>query len=393
MNNKKILLGISGGVAAYKTLELIRLLTKQGAIVKVILTDNAKKFVTKLSISALGAEIVVEHCMEHIDLARWADQVLIAPATANTIAKLRCGLADDLLTSLCLACSKPIALAPAMNQQMWLNSVTQENISFLKQRDIQIWGPTNGSQACGEIGPGRMLEAQQLYEHLEATFAPKLLANKHVVITAGPTIEALDPVRYLSNHSSGKMGYCLAKAAVNSGAKVTLISGPSALAPPAAAEIIKVDTAQQMYDATMQVAASADYFIAAAAVCDYRPIKFNTNKVKKDAVTVSLELTKNPDILAAVSQSENRPITIGFAAETENLIKNAQEKLVSKNLDMIIANLVSKSQGFNQDDNEVVIIKADQAPKPLAKTSKQLLAYQLLAEIALLTCEHDYVET
>lgn len=387
LRNKKILIGITGGIAAYKILELIRRLKECGAVVKVILTTSGQEFVTPLSIEALGADKISDNAMAHIDLARWADVLLIAPATANFIAKFTSGIADDLLTTVCLATSSATLIAPAMNQQMWLHPATQHNIKTLKQRSFTILGPAFGSQACGEFGPGRMLEADQLLEQLEQHFAPKLFTGKHIVVTAGPTQEALDPVRFISNHSSGKMGYALASAASKLGAKVTLISGPTALEIPACEnlKLITVTTAAQMHDQVIDSINStkADIFIACAAVADYRPSKSADQKIKKNAKSISIELEKTTDIIATVAAlpASKRPFCVGFAAETQNLEQNARHKLQAKDLDLIIANLVGNGLAFNQDQNQVTIFGRKDFKVELPKMQKLDLAYGVLEQI------------
>jgi phosphopantothenoylcysteine decarboxylase / phosphopantothenate---cysteine ligase len=397
LNNKKILIGITGGIAAYKILDLIRRLKENSVDVRVILSAAAKEFVTPLSIQALTCNKVQqtlldadnEAAMSHIELARWADVVLIAPATAHFIAKCANGLADDLLSTVCLATTAPVLIAPAMNQQMWLHPATQHNVHVLQQRQVKICGPAVGSQACGEFGPGRMLEAADLLEILIQFFTPQILNGKHLVITAGPTQEALDPVRYISNHSSGKMGYALAKAALDLGAHVTLISGPTNLEPPQhqALNFVNVVSAAQMYHTALELfvnnAVKPDIFIGCAAVADYRPRQTATQKIKKDAATMVIELERNPDILSAIAAlpATQRPITIGFAAETENLIANATLKLQNKALDMIIANSVAQQQTFNSDFNQVVIIKKTNEVCELQYLPKYQVALQILQAI------------
>ena len=395
LQQRRILIGITGGIAAYKILELIRILKGHGAQVKVILTNAGKEFVTPLSLQALTGEKIYqdlfsaesESAMSHIELARWAEVLLIAPATANFIAKYTYGVADDLLTTVCLATTAPILIAPAMNQQMWLNAATQHNIATIQQRAITILGPASGDQACGEIGPGRMLEAQELCNLLNCHFAPQLLSNKHVLITAGPTQEALDPIRYLSNHSSGKMGYALAKAALQLGAKVTLISGPTQQLIPAHSQLqlIPIISAANMYAAVQQAVSSdkIDVFIGCAAVADYTPVHTQAQKIKKTDQNLTLELQRTPDILAMVSQlpAGQRPFTVGFAAETENLVANAQTKLQNKCLDLIIANAVDNGKVFNQDSNQVIILRPGVNPVLLDQMHKDALAFRLLEEI------------
>lgn len=389
--NKKIILGITGSIAAYKSAELIRLLRQQEAQVKVVMTAAAQEFITPLTLQALSGQPVysellnpeTEAAMNHIELARWADVILIAPASANFIANLSHGFADDLLNTLCLATTAPIWVAPAMNQQMWLNAATQNNIKCLSERGIKILGPDSGSQACGEIGFGRLLEPEKLLESLNHFFTDsQLLAGQRVIITSGPTCEAIDAVRYITNHSSGKMGYALAQAAAQSGADVLLISGPTHLTCPPGVRFHPVLTAAQMYAAVMQTISECDIFIAAAAVADYRPQQTITNKLKKTAATLILQLELNPDILAAVAALDNPPFTVGFAAETENLIANAQEKLIKKNLDLIVANLVGADCGFNREENAAVLITKQHQQISFSKTKKTLLATQLIKLIA-----------
>ncbi|MCA9330396.1 bifunctional phosphopantothenoylcysteine decarboxylase/phosphopantothenate--cysteine ligase CoaBC, partial [Candidatus Saccharibacteria bacterium] len=356
LKDQKILIGITGGIAAYKILELIRRLREQGALVKTILTNSSKQFITPLSVHALSGEPACDDAMQHIELARWADIFLIAPATANFIAKAAHGLADDLLSSTYLATSAKVLLAPAMNQQMWQHPGTQENLHLLKTKhNITIVGPAVGSQACGEYGPGRMVEPEELLSAINTNLMPKILSGKNIIITAGPTREALDPVRYLSNHSSGKMGYALARAAQQLGAKVTLISGPTNLTPAPGIQLLACITAADMYNYVMQELDknATDIFIGCAAVADYRPVITATQKLKKSRENFTLEFEPTADILAAVAKSPSRPLTIGFAAETEDLLGNAQQKLQYKNLDLIIANSVTAGSTFGEDFNEV----------------------------------------
>ncbi len=365
LDNKRILLGITGGIAAYKSADLIRRLREQGAEVRVAMTSSAKELVTPLTFQALSGHQVLldweqqssEFAMDHIALARWADIILIAPATADFMAKLAHGFASDILTTLCLAASSPIMLAPAMNQQMWKNVATQANKKLLMERGIALIGPAPGSQACGEEGMGRMLEPVDIIAALQFQFADKNLRGIRLLITAGPTREPIDPVRFISNHSSGKMGYALAAAAANAGAEVTLISGLVNLPCPARVERVCVDTAQQMYAAVIERIDGCEIFIAAAAVADYRCAETALQKIKKNTVQMQLTLVPNPDILAAVTLRENRPFTVGFAAETENLRENALKKLTQKHLDMIAANNVSaKDSGFNSDQNALLVL-------------------------------------
>jgi len=389
LENKQILLGVTGGIAAYKTAELTRLLIKAGAFVRVVMTRGAQAFVTPLTFQALSGEPVrtelldPEHeaAMGHIELARWADLILIAPATANFIERLATGRADDLLSTLCLASASPIMLAPAMNQQMWKQQATQDNIKILQQRDINIIGPAEGDQACGDIGPGRMLEPQEILSQAEQHFHTGALACKQILITAGPTREPIDPVRFLSNRSSGKMGYALAQAAVEAGATVTLVSGPVVLATPRGVKKVSVETAEEMYSTVLENINHADIFIATAAVSDYRPAMTATQKIKKSSDNFTLELQPNPDILAEVAALETPPFTVGFAAETESLEKHAQEKLKRKKLDMIAANPVNNHQGFDQNENQLTVFWSD-GKQHFPLTSKHKIARQLLNLIA-----------
>jgi len=389
LDNKHILLGVSGSIAAYKSAELVRRLREAGADVRVVLTKGGAEFVTPLTFQALSGNPVhtnlldteAEAAMGHIALARWADAILVAPASANFIARLVQGRADDLLGAICLATSAPIAIAPAMNQQMWVNIATQENLQQLRQRGILQFGPDEGDQACGETGPGRMMEANRLAAHTADIFETRLLAGNTVLLIAGPTQEAIDPVRYLSNRSSGKMGYAIARAAAEAGAKVILVSGPTALATPPRVERIDVRSAQQMFDAAMQYVPDSDIFISAAAVADYRPVNIARQKIKKTEDTLTLELRRNPDILAEVAALENAPFTVGFAAETENLEQHAREKRERKGIDMIAANLVGDGVAFESDENTLLVLTADNRQQ-LAMASKQVLGRQLIDIIA-----------
>jgi len=389
--NKRILLGVTGGIAAYKSADLVRRLQDAGASVRVVMTAAAQEFITPLTMQALSGNPVhttlldpdAEAGMGHIQLARWADLVLVAPASADFVARLVQGQGDDLLTTLCLATPAPIAIAPAMNQGMWRNASTQANVEVLGQRKIAIFGPAAGEQACGDIGPGRMLEPLQLVDAAASLFATGALAGKKVVITAGPTREAIDPVRYISNHSSGKMGYALAQAAMEAGAQTVLISGPTQLAEPDRVAFFSVTTAQDMLAASMQQAVDCDVFIAAAAVADYRPLNVASQKIKKTGdENITLEFVKNPDIVASIAALDAKPFTVGFAAESEHLIAHAQQKLARKNLDMIIANNIAvEGIGFNSDDNAVTVIDKEHQ-QVLSQRSKQQLARELIALIA-----------
>ena len=389
---KKILLGISGGIAAYKCAELTRRLIERGAQVQVVMTKAAKEFITPLTMQAVSGRPVsdslldpaAEASMGHIELAKWADLVLLAPATADLIARMSAGMGNDLLTTLVLATDSPVAVSPAMNQQMYRNIATQENIATLARRGMHIWGPAAGEQACGDVGPGRMLEPMQLVHLCEQFFQPKLLAGKSVLITAGPTREAIDPVRYISNHSSGKMGFALANAAAQLGAKVTLVSGPVSLNTPTGVERINVASAQEMHDAVMAHAPSHDAFISCAAVADYRPENVASQKLKKtennDQMTINMG--KNPDIVATVANmTEQRPFTVGFAAETNDVETYARGKLVKKNLDMICANDVSvEGQGFNSNDNAITLFWSE-GEQALALESKEALSFRILEKM------------
>ncbi|MBY5981986.1 bifunctional phosphopantothenoylcysteine decarboxylase/phosphopantothenate--cysteine ligase CoaBC [Ferrimonas balearica] len=392
LSNRNILLGVSGGIAAYKAPILVRRLREQGANVRVVLTKGAKAFVTPMSLQAVSGHPVVddildpatESAMGHIDLARWADAVIIAPASANLIARMAAGMADDLLTTACLATSAPVYLAPAMNQQMYLHAATQANLATLQQRGVTLWGPDSGDQACGEVGPGRMWEPEAIaaatVEALNA--GPKPLAGKKLLLTAGPTREALDPVRFMSNHSSGKMGFALAEQAVALGAEVTLVSGPVSLATPAGVSRIDVESAEQMLEAVLAALPGQDIFIGCAAVADYRPLAVADNKIKKSNERMVVELVRNPDILATVAQQQPRPFTVGFAAETDNVEQYARDKLARKGLDLIAANDVSKpDQGFNANHNALTLYWAD-GHKSLGHSDKGQQARLMLDTIA-----------
>ena len=392
LTQRHILVAISGGIAAYKGAELVRLLKKQGAVVRVILSRGATEFITPLTMQALSGEPThtelldeaAEAGMGHIELARWADLMIIAPATADVIARLAQGRADDLLTTVALATPAPVAVAPAMNQQMWSHAATQENIQMLAARDIQIVGPDAGEQACGDVGPGRLLEPEAIVMALNQRFDNRLLEGRRVVITAGPTVEAIDPVRYLSNHSSGKMGYALASACADAGAQVELISGPVHLASPDRVTVYPVTSAEEMCERALALANGADLFIGAAAVADYRPESRSTQKIKKQNVEAPvITLVENPDIIATVSQLANRPsLVAGFAAETQSVIEHAREKRLRKGLDMIIANDVSDPDTtFGSEQNAVhLITEAEEQSLPLA--SKRVIAEQIVIAVA-----------
>ncbi|MEJ2394587.1 MAG: bifunctional phosphopantothenoylcysteine decarboxylase/phosphopantothenate--cysteine ligase CoaBC [Candidatus Thiodiazotropha sp.] len=364
LERKKILLGVTGGIAAYKSAVLLRALQRQGAEVRVVMTRGAQAFVAPLTFQALSGHRVYselldpaqEAAMDHISLARWADLIVIAPATANSLARLAHGLADDLLSTLCLAATAPIALAPAMNQAMWRNPATQSNLEMLARRGMHLWGPEQGEQACGETGPGRMLEAEALCDLTVDFFTPGPLQGVRVLMTAGGTREPIDPVRFVGNRSSGKMGYAVAEAMRDLGARVTLVSGPAALPLPRGVECIGVETAGQMHAAVMQRAAECDIFIGVAAVADYRPRAAAEQKIKKQAETLQLELVRNPDILADVAALSHPPFTVGFAAETDQVEDFAEAKRLSKGVDLIAANEVGKGAGgFERDDNALIL--------------------------------------
>lgn len=392
LQDKKILLGITGGIAAYKTPDLVRRLKERGAEVRVVMTDGAKAFITPLTLQAVSGNHVsdslldstAELSMSHIELAKWADLILIAPATADIIARITAGMANDLLSTLCLATDSPIAVAPAMNQQMWHAKPTQANIQTLQQRGLEIWGPGSGEQACGDVGLGRMLEVDELVTLCCDYFSNEYLVGQHWVITAGPTREAIDPVRYISNHSSGKMGYAIAYEALRAGAKVTLISGPVSIPAPVGCELIKVTSAEQMHKEAIEAATQATTFIACAAVADYRVADIAPEKIKKSADEMQISLIKNPDIVADVAKLTNKPFTVGFAAETQNVEQYARGKLTNKNLDLIAANNVARAgQGFNSEDNALTLYSStDKVEIPLA--NKQVVAKQLV----LLTHQH-----
>lgn len=391
LTNKKILLGISGGIAAYKCAELVRRLKEHGCEVKVVMSESAKHFITPLTMQAVSGEIVsdslldpaAEAAMGHIEFAKWADLILVAPATCNIIAKMAAGIADDLLTTLLLATPAKVAIAPAMNQQMYAHPATQANIATLKARDVFIWGPGKGEQACGDIGAGRMLEPHELVELCITKQLPQLLTDKTITITAGPTREALDPVRFISNHSSGKMGYALAEAALQLGAKVNLISGPVTINAPMGVNLINIESAEQLLKASLHYAPKSDAFIGCAAVADYRAAEVATQKMKKQGDELTLTLVKNPDVIAAVANLKNsRPFTVGFAAETQNIESYAKGKLANKNLDMICANDVSKvGLGFNSDQNALTLYWQNKQLE-LTVNSKAEIAREVIEQVA-----------
>jgi len=390
LDGKKVLLGVTGGIAAYKSPDLVRRLRERGAEVQVVMTAGASRFVEPLTFQAVSGRPVRDHlwdedaeaAMGHIELARWADLVLVAPASADFIARLTAGLADDLLATLCLATEAPIAIAPAMNRAMWAGAATRDNIERLRARGVRVLGPGLGDQACGETGTGRMLEPVDLADRAAAVLAPAAgpLGGRHVVITAGPTREAIDPVRYITNRSSGKMGFAIARAARAAGARVTLISGPVYLPAPAGVQRVDVESAQDMLDATEEAVADADIFIAAAAVSDYRPLEAAAQKIKKSAAEMTLVLSRAPDILATVADRPDRPFTVGFAAETERLEEHARAKLEKKRLDMIAANLVGPGVAFDCEDNELLVLWPDGQAR-LPRCGKGELAERLMALI------------
>ena len=387
-----ILLGITGGIAAYKTPDLVRRLMERGGDVQIVMTASAAEFVTDTALQAVSGRAVranlwdkeAERAMSHIELARWADVVLIAPATAEVMARIVSGGAPDLLTTICLATEAPIAVAPAMNHVMWNNAATQANRRVLEERGVHILGPGVGSQACGETGAGRMLEPDAIAAavfDLGVARGEGLLTGRKVVITAGPTREPIDPVRYISNRSSGKMGYAMARAAAAQGAEVILVSGPVSLPAPPGVEVLSVITAQDMYETTHDNIADADIFIAAAAVADYRPANERKQKIKKKDETMRIDLVRCPDILQSVAALESAPFTVGFAAETENVDEYARGKLEKKKLDMIIANRVGADCGFDADDNAANVFWSD-GEQRFAKSQKSELANRLIALVA-----------
>jgi len=388
---RRILLGVSGGIAAYKSCELVRRLRDLGAEVRVVMTEGATHFVTPTTFQALSGMPVrvslwdesAEAAMGHIELARWAERILVAPASADTLARLAHGQADDLLTTLCLASAAPLSVAPAMNQQMWAHPAVQANLATLRARGVTVLGPAAGEQACGDVGSGRMLEPAELRDALVASFGGGALAGRHVVVSAGPTYEDIDPVRFIGNRSSGKMGFAVAEAAAQAGARVTLVAGPVSLCTPAGvARRIDVRSAAQMHAAVMEAAADADIYIAAAAVGDYRPQQVAPCKLKKQAgADLTLTLAENPDILSGLSALPKHPFLVGFAAETHEVATYARDKLRRKKLDMIAANQVGDGLGFETADNALTLYWAD-GERELPRTSKTELARELVARVA-----------
>lgn len=390
LTNKRILVGVTGGIAAYKSPDLVRRLRDAGADVQVVMTEAANEFITALTMQAVSGRPVrqdlldtdAEAGMGHIELARWADAVLIAPASANFLARLTQGRAEDLLSAICLATQAPVAVAPAMNQQMWSSPATQANIATLRRRGVNMFGPGEGAQACGEMGLGRMSEPTELTAMTAALFTAGELDGLTVIITAGPTWEAMDPVRGITNKSSGKMGYAVAVAAMEADAKVVLVSGPTALPDPDRVTTIRVTTAQQMHDAVHAHITGADVFIGVAAVADYRPVETQSNKIKKTTERFTLELIRNPDIIESVARLTERPFVVGFAAETEDVVDNARAKLERKQLDLVAANRVGlPDRGFEVDLNQLTLIERD-ATIELPAGTKQQLARALIRHIA-----------
>ena len=390
--NRNFIVGVTGSIAAFKAAELTRSLIREGANVRVIMTEGACEFITPLTLQALSGHEVhtglldteAEAAMGHIELARWADALLIAPASADSIARLVQGRADDLLGACALATPAPVFVAPAMNQEMWAKQATQDNVQTLIARGFTLLGPSSGSQACGDVGAGRLLEPDQIIVKVAEQFSTGALAGRHVVITAGPTREPICPVRYISNRSSGKMGYALAEACVSAGAKTTLISGPVSCEPPIGATVINVETTQQMFDASVAAAATADIFIGAAAVVDFKPATVHVQKIKRNGLeSMDLSLIPNPDIIASIADSASRPrLVVGFAAETHEVKAYARKKLASKSLDFIFANDVSdQSIGFNSELNAGVLIsKESEITMPMS--SKRVLAESIVSELS-----------
>jgi len=388
LTNKRVLLGITGGIAAYKCAELVRLLIKAGASVQVAMTRAATEFITPLTMQALSGHRVhvdlldpeAEAAMGHIELARWADLILIAPATADFIARMAQGRADDLLSTLILASSAPIAVAPAMNQAMWSDRSTQDNVLALRNKGCYLFGPAEGDQACGDVGPGRLLEPEQLLEACDGLFEPGLLAGRRVLVTAGPTREPIDPVRFISNHSSGKMGYALAAEAAAAGALVTLISGPTSLDAPDRVERLNVQSARDMLDACLARIDGIDIFIGVAAVADYRPAEVSEAKIKKSEETMQLHLIRNLDIISHIASLELRPFMVGFAAETSNVVENGRSKLRDKKLDLLFANHATETFGSDSVDATAIYAEGEEE---LGPGNKHQVARKMLKLIAM----------
>ncbi|HEY6453932.1 MAG TPA: bifunctional phosphopantothenoylcysteine decarboxylase/phosphopantothenate--cysteine ligase CoaBC [Steroidobacteraceae bacterium] len=396
MHGKHILLGVTGGIAAYKSADLVRRLRERGAEVQVVMTDGAREFVTPMTFQALSGRAVrtdlwdptAEASMGHIELARWADLVLIAPATADFLARLAGGRADDLLATTCLASAAPIALAPAMNQQMWANPATQANVAVLKERGVHVFGPGTGDQACGEVGAGRMLEPTELAALADSTLVPSgVLSGRRVLLTAGPTREPIDPVRFISNRSSGKMGFAVAQAAREAGAEVVMICGPVALATPAGVRRIDVESAADMLAAVQAEVRPDDIFISTAAVADYRPAQAAAQKIKKTEESLALQMARTTDIIATLAAGPQRPaFVVGFAAETDTVEQNARTKMLRKNLDMIAANEVGHDKAFDCADNELIVLWRN-GRKLLPRNAKTQLARELVELIACVFAE------
>jgi phosphopantothenoylcysteine decarboxylase / phosphopantothenate---cysteine ligase len=390
VDKRKIILGVTGGIAAYKAALLVRVLRTAGAEVRVVMTPSAQAFVTPLTLQALSGSPVytelldaqAEAAMDHISLARWADLVLVAPASAHFLARLACGMADNLLTTLCLATRAPIAVAPAMNQQMWLNPATQDNIQKIQHRGCHCWGPAEGEQACGETGPGRMLEPEQLVERVVQLFSEGPLTRIRVLLTSGSTREPIDPVRYVGNRSSGKMGFALAEALSDLGAEVTLVSGPASIPAPQGIPCHWVETAHEMRTAVMERVGDADIFVGVAAVADYRPRQTADEKIKKNQDIVMLELVRNPDILAEVAARDDAPFCVGFAAETEQVEVYAEAKRQAKGLDLIAANQVGAGEGGFESDSNALVLLWEGGREVLPMMPKRELAQRLAGVIA-----------
>ena len=390
LSQKRIILGITGGIAAYKSAEITRRLQDEGAEVRVVMSESAQEFIRPLTLQALSGNPVhtdlldpeAEAAMGHIELARWADLVLIAPATANFVATLNQGSANDLMSSICLATTAPVMIAPAMNQAMWSNSASQQNIESLKQREVIILEPDNGIQACGDVGPGRLPQPETIVRQVASVFKTGEMTGKKVVITAGPTREAIDPVRYISNHSSGKMGYAIADAMIDAGAEVILISGPVSLKQPDRCTLVSVTSAHEMLEAATEAAKGTNIFISAAAVADYYITETSDQKIKKKSDKMTLNLAKTPDIVSIIKENNPKLFVLGFAAETQKVEQYAREKLARKNLDAIIANDVSREDiGFNSDDNEALWVEQE-STHHFSKCNKAQLARDLVALLA-----------
>jgi phosphopantothenoylcysteine decarboxylase/phosphopantothenate--cysteine ligase len=391
MRGKHVLLGVTGGIAAYKSADLVRRLIERGAQVQVVMTAGAREFIGATTFQALSGRAVreslwdsaAEAAMGHIELARWADLVLVAPASADFMARLAHGRADDLLSTLCLATAAPTVLAPAMNQQMWANAATQANVATLTQRGVRLLGPGVGEQACGELGPGRMLEPVAIADLIEPMLVTGgAFSGRRVLITAGPTREAIDPVRFVSNRSSGKMGFAVAEAMRAAGAEVVLVSGPVALSPPPGVRCISVESAAQMHEAVQRELKGTDVLIATAAVADYRPLNVAERKIKKKSEQLALEMTRTTDILATVAAARERPFVVGFAAETDSVEQHALEKLERKNLDMIAANEVGTAKAFDCEDNALLVLWRGGGRAELPRAPKRELATALVELIA-----------